>query len=82
MMFETTKLKPHLPYNVPFQINVVYEKRVIGRIVIEEGASMCATSLSYWKAIVSLELTPSPTLLTAFEGLSLRPHKIISSFLV
>jgi hypothetical protein len=61
-------VKPHLPYHVAFQINVVYVKHIIGRTVIDEGASTCVMSLSCWKEIGSPELTPSPTLLTAFDG--------------
>jgi hypothetical protein len=37
-------------------------------------------SLACWKAIGQPVLSPSPTLLTAFDGHSFRPHGIIPSF--
>jgi len=37
---------------------------------------------SCWKPIGSLEFVPSPTLLTAFDGQSHRPHGILPTFLV
>ena len=60
----------------------MYSKHVIGSTVVDEGDSTCIMSLSFWKAISSLEFTPSPTLLTTFDGRSFRPHIIIYSFLV
>jgi hypothetical protein len=48
--------------------------------VVDEGASTCVMSLACWKAIGQPELSPSPTLLTAFDGRSFRPHGIIPSF--
>ena len=37
-------------------------------------------SLAFWKALGSLELVPSTTLLTAFDGRSFRPHGILPAF--
>jgi hypothetical protein len=37
-------------------------------------------SLACWKAIDQPVLSPSPTLLTSFDGRSFRPHGIIPSF--
>ena len=37
-------------------------------------------SLSCWKALGSLELVPSNTLLIAFDGRSFRPHGILPAF--
>jgi hypothetical protein len=48
--------------------------------VVDEGDSTCVMSLACWKAIGQPELSPSPTLLTAFDGRSFRPHGIIPSF--
>jgi hypothetical protein len=81
MKFDATNVKPHLPYHVSFQIDVIYENRV-KRTFVDEGASKCVMYLSCWKAIDSLEFAPSRTLLTTFGGRSFRPHKIISSFSV
>jgi hypothetical protein len=79
MKFDATDVRPCLPYHVAFQIGVVCNNLLVKRIVIDEGASTCMMSLSCWKAIGSPELTPSPTLLTAFDGRSFRPHGMIPS---
>jgi hypothetical protein len=54
--------------------------RNIFRMVVDEGASTCIMLLACWKAIGQPALSPSPTLLTAFDGHSFRPHGIIPSF--
>jgi hypothetical protein len=79
MKFDATDVRPHLPYHVSFQIGVVCNNILVKRIIVDEGASTCVMSLSCWKAIGSPELTPSPTLLTAFDGHSFRPHGMIPS---
>ena len=56
-------------------------KKAIFRTVVDEGASTCIISMSCWKAIGSLEVVSSPTLLTAFDGHSHRPHGILLAFL-
>jgi hypothetical protein len=85
-MLDTTNLKPCLPYHVAFEIVVAYTTktftRKIFRTVVDEGASTCVMSLACWKAIGQPVLSPSPTLLTYFDGHSFRPHGIIPSFLV
>jgi hypothetical protein len=50
--------------------------------MVDEGASTCVMSLASWKAIVQPILSPSPTLLTSFDGHSFRPDGIIPSFIV
>jgi hypothetical protein len=52
----------------------------IFRTVVDEGASTCVMSLACWKAIGQPTLSPSPTLLTAFDGRSFRTHDIVPSF--
>jgi hypothetical protein len=47
-MFDTSNVKPHLPYHVTFQIQVVYNTKTIFRMVMDEGASTCVMSLSCW----------------------------------
>jgi len=78
--FDTTDVKPRLPYHVAFQNKLVYNNRTMASTVVDEGASTCVMSLSCWQAIGSSELFKSPTLLTAFDGRSFRPHGIIPSF--
>jgi hypothetical protein len=84
IMLDTTDLKPRLPYHVVFQIVVAYTMKNftwnIFRTVVDEGASTCVMSLACWKAIGQPILSPSPTLLTTFDGHSFRPHGIIPSF--
>jgi len=84
IMLDTTDLKPHLPYHVVFQIVVDHPTKTftcnIFRMVVDEGASTCVMSLACWKAIGQPALSPSPTLLTAFDGHSFRPHGIVPSF--
>jgi hypothetical protein len=84
IMLDTTDLKPRLPYHVAFQIVVAHPTKTftrnIFRTVVDEGTSTCVMSLACWKAIGQPELSPSPTLLTAFDGRSFRPHGIIPSF--
>jgi hypothetical protein len=84
IMLDTTDLKPRLLYHVAFQIVVAHPMKTftrnIFRTVVDKGASTCVMSLACWKAIGQPELSPSPTLLTAFDGRSFRPHGIISSF--
>ena len=83
-MLDTTDLKPRLPYHVTFQIVVAHHMKTytwnIFRMVVNEGTSTCVMSLACWKAIGQHELSPSPTLLTTFDGHSFRPHGIIPSF--
>jgi hypothetical protein len=84
IMLDTTDLKPRLPYPVAFQIVVAYPTKIftwnIFCTVVDEGASTCIMSLACWKAIGQPVLSLSPTLLTAFDGHSFRPHGIIRSF--
>jgi hypothetical protein len=84
IMLDTTDLKPRLPYHIAFQIVVAHPTkkftRNIFRTVVDEGTSTCVMSLACWKAIGQPKLSLSPTLLTAFDGRSFRPHGIIPSF--
>jgi hypothetical protein len=74
IMLDTTDLKPRLPYHVAFQIVVAHPTKTftcnIFRTVVDEGASTYTMSLACWKAIGHPALSPSPTLLTAFNGCS------------
>ena len=61
-------------------IDVIHSGKTIERAVVDEGASTCVMSLSCWKALGSPEMVPSNTLLTSFDGRSIRPHGIQPSF--
>jgi hypothetical protein len=84
IMIDTIDLKPHLPYHVAFQIVVAYPMKNFTQnnfcTVVDEGASTCVMSLACWKAIGQPVLSPSPTLLTSFDGHPFQPHGIIPSF--
>jgi hypothetical protein len=75
-------VKPCLPYEVAFQIHVEYTQITIKCIVTDEGDETCVMSLTCWKSIGSLILSQSITMLTALDGCSFRPHRIIPTFLV
>jgi hypothetical protein len=47
MKFDATDVKPHLPYHVSFQIDVVYVKHVIRRTIVDEGSSTYVMFLSF-----------------------------------
>jgi hypothetical protein len=83
-MLDTTNLKPRIPYHVAFHIAVAHPMKLftqnIFRTVVDEGTLTCAMSLACWKAIGQPILSLKPTLLTAFNGLSFRPHGMIPSF--
>jgi hypothetical protein len=68
MKFDATNMRGHLPYHVFFQIGVFCNNILVKRTFFDEVASTCVMSLSCWKYICSLELTPSPTLLNTFDG--------------
>jgi hypothetical protein len=84
IMLDTTELKPRLPYHVAFWIVMAHPTksftRNIFRTVVDEGTSTCVMSLACWKAIDQPILSMSPTLLTAFDDHSFRPHGFIPSF--
>jgi hypothetical protein len=78
--FDITYVKPRFPYHVAFQIHVSYSKYTIKHIFVDEGTATCVMSLVCWKALGSLTLYQSPTMLTAFDGRSFRPHSILPAF--
>ena len=47
--------------------------------MIDEGATTCIMSFSFWKALGSALLTTSTTILKAFDRHLLKPHGIITS---
>lgn len=79
MKFDSTEVRPCLPYHVDFHIGVLRNNILVKRTIVNEGDSACVMSFSCWKAIGSPKLTPSPTLLNAFNGRSFQPHGMIIS---
>lgn len=47
-------------HQVSFYITVCIFLKVIYHTLLDEGSSTCVMSVSYWKAIISLELTKLP----------------------
>ena len=45
--------------------------------MIDEGTAASVMSLACWNGLGSLELSKSATMLTAFDGISFRPHGIL-----
>ena len=80
LTFDMLNVKKRLPGHMAFRIKSTYQKINIFRTIIDEGASTCVMSMSCWKAIGSPSAVPSPTLLTAFDGHSHKPHGIILAF--
>jgi hypothetical protein len=78
--FDVMNVKPRLHYHVAFQIHVGYSKYTIKRIVVHEGATTCVMYLVCWKALNSLSLSQSSTMLTPFDSCSFRPHDILPTF--
>ena len=77
--FEIAGLQPHLPYYVSLLIHIECLNMTIKRTVIDEGAAASVMSLSCWKGLGSPKLSKSATMLTAFNGISFRPHNILPS---
>ena len=47
---------------------------------MDEGASTCVMSLSYWQGLESPEIVSSQSMLKAFDGHVFKPHGIVPSF--
>ena len=66
--FNVENYQSTLPHQLMFQI----ASKVVGRKVhwtfLDEGASTSVLSISYWRAIGSLEVMKSPTTLKSFDG--------------
>jgi hypothetical protein len=78
--FDVMDVKPHLPYDVAFQIHVEYSKYTIKHVVFDEGVATCVMSLICWKALISPTLSKSSNMLTYFENHSFHPHDILPTF--
>jgi hypothetical protein len=68
---------PRLPPQLAFQIQVIVSDKKICRTVIDEGASMCVMSITYWKAIESPPLTESHNTLKAFNDSGFKPYDVL-----
>jgi hypothetical protein len=68
LTFNLDDHQPRLSHQLSFQINVVVHNQQIHRTILDEGASTCVMSLSYWKGLKSPTLNKSPMMLRAFDG--------------
>jgi hypothetical protein len=84
IMLDTTDLKPRLPYHVAFQIVVAYPTKSFTSEYLLHGGRRGCLNMRYVIGMLEghwpTRFSPSPTLLTAFDGHSFRPHGIIPSF--
>jgi len=74
--------KPRLSHRIYFQIQVSSKGTNIFRCMVDEGTSTCVMYLSCWKALGSLELVLSSTILQEFDARPFKPHGIIMTFLI
>ena len=65
--FDTEHNTPRLSHQLAFQIQVTVLQKLIHRIVADEGVATSVISISCWKALDCPPITPSPTILTAFD---------------
>jgi hypothetical protein len=79
MTFDSYQVTHRLSHQVSFHIKVQTMGKNIILTVIDEGASTCIMFISCWKAISSLKLNTSATLLKASDGHMFQPHGIISA---
>jgi len=77
--FDLENHVPCLPHQIAFLIQVIIKGNMIHRTVIDEGASTCIMSVSFWKAIESPPLNQSPNTLEAFDGRGSHPYGILTS---
>jgi hypothetical protein len=68
IMFNLDDHQPRLSHQLAFQIDVVVYNQQIHRTILDEGASTCVMSLSYWKGLKSPALNKSPMMLCTFDG--------------
>jgi hypothetical protein len=79
IIFDLEDHIPRLPPPLAFQIQVIVSDKNICRIVVDEGASMCVMSITYWKDINSPPLTESHNTLNAFNGSGFKPYGVLPS---
>lgn len=74
--FDIEHSAPRLSHQLAFQIQVTVMQKLIHRTIVDEGVTTSIMSISYWKYLGSPPITPSATILTAFDGRSFSPYKI------
>jgi hypothetical protein len=79
IIFDLEDHIPRLPPQLAFKIQVIVSNKNICRTVIDEGASMCVMSITYWKAIDSPSLTESHNTLKSFNGYFFKPYGVLPS---
>jgi hypothetical protein len=79
IIFDLEDHIPRLPPQLAFQIQVIVSDKNICRTIIDEGASTCVMSITYWKAIGSPPLTESHNMIKSFNGSSFKPYSVLPS---
>jgi hypothetical protein len=80
VIFDLEDHIPRLPPQLAFQIQVIVSDKNICRTVIDEGASTCVMSITYWKTISSPPFIESQNTLKAFNGSIFKPYGVLPSF--
>jgi hypothetical protein len=79
IIFDLEDHIPRLPPQLVFQIQVVVENKNIFQTIINEGASTCIMSITFWKVIVSPALTESHNTLNAFNVIGFKSYGVLPS---
>ena len=77
--FEIAGLRSRFPNYVSLLTHIECLNITIKCTMIDEGVAASVMSFSYWKGLGSPELSKSTTMLTAFDGRSFQPHRILPS---
>ena len=75
--FNVENYNSRLPHQLTFQIMSRLVGRKVHRIVLDEGYSTSILFMSCWRALISIELTKSPTTLKSFNGRGFQPHGLL-----
>ena len=79
IMFNLEHFKLRLSHQLTFQVNTIVCGRTVHHIVIDEGDSTFVMSLSFWRAIGSLDLNQCPSTLKAFDNHGFKHYEILNS---
>lgn len=78
--FDMDLSEPHLSHHLVFQIHVLLKEKNIFHMVLNKGDTTCVMFMSCWKSLGSPMLTPSPTILKAFDGHPFQTYGIPTAF--
>jgi len=79
-IFNMDKCKCPLSHQLAFQVHITLKGKGIHQTIIDEGASTCVMSASFWLTLGSPTLTLSSNSLKAFDGHTFIPKGYLASF--